>query len=205
METPQEWERPYGEMMDKDFVSLPRYDLAKLTTPMETLLKTRHASAPDITAKLFYSTRYFGKYDLDAGEFSAVHPGLDMKLALGTPIGAIAGGRVHAVRKTGGLGLHVIIEHRIGNETYYSIYGHFGAVSVTEGQNVHPGATVGHVGMTGNTTAPHLHLQVDRGQPSEVEHQPYWPSKLPSVGEAEKHTVNPIVFMQKHATAVATK
>src|SRR3989344_1780762 len=30
METPQEWERPYGEMTDADFVGLPRYDLARL-------------------------------------------------------------------------------------------------------------------------------------------------------------------------------
>ena len=190
-------------MTDADFVGLPRYDLARLTTPMEDLLETRHESAPDITAKLFYSTRYFGKYDLDATEFTAVHPGLDLKLAPGTPVGAIAGGRVHSVTNEGGLGLHVMIEHRIDKETYYSIYGHFGAVSVQKGQNVRPGATVGRVGMTGNTSAPHLHLQVDRGQAGESSHKPYWPGSVPSPGEAEKHTVNPIVFIQEHSTAVA--
>lgn len=196
MDTEEEWRRTFSEMTNEDFVPVPRYDMDTLMTPMESLLVRRAESVPAITTKLFYSTRHFAAYDLDAGEFSAVHPGVDLKLALGTPIGAIGGGRVHAVRSDArGLGLHIIIEHRIRGDTYFSIYGHFGSVHVQEGDTVRPGTIVGRVGITGNTTAPHLHLQVDRGEPDELAHQPYWPSSLPGRTEASHFTVHPLQFI----------
>lgn len=188
MTTPAEWNRTYGEMADADFVSVPRYDLRTLTIPMEELLRDRNSNIAAITAKLFYSTRFFGKYDLDAGEYTGTHAGVDLKLARGTPIRVIGGGRVAVVTETQRLGLHVIVEHRLrSGETYYSIYGHLDSVSVSEGQDVTPGQTVGRVGMTGNTTAPHVHLQVDRGNPGE-RHEPYQ-------GPQSNAAVNPVTFI----------
>ena len=193
-------------MAAADFVRVPEYDLDVLTQPMKILLENRHESAPDITAKLVYSTRYFGKYDLDSKEFAAVHPGVDIKLALNTPIGSIAGGRVHRIDTAKGLGLYVVVEHRIADETFYSIYGHFGRLNVKEGDNVKPGQIVGYVGMTGNTTAPHLHLQIDRKQEGKTVHTPYWPLAIPSGDNVERFTVHPIRFIEKHqGTAVSAR
>jgi murein DD-endopeptidase MepM/ murein hydrolase activator NlpD len=193
MRTPAEWNRTYGQMTAADFVSIPRYDLKSLTTPMAGLtnpIKTENI--PMITAKLFYSTRFFGIYDLDAGEFTGTHAGVDLKLARGTPVGAIAGGRVAVVTQTQRLGLHVIIEHRLRNgETYYSIYGHFDSVPVKEGQDITPGQTVGLAGMTGNTSSPHVHLQVDKGVPGE-RHIPY-------EGPLRSNVLNPIAFIREHS------
>jgi murein DD-endopeptidase MepM/ murein hydrolase activator NlpD len=164
MKTPEEWNRTYGEMTKDDFVPLPRYDLAVLTTPMQTLLLDRDKNVAAITAKLFYSTRYMGTYDLDAGEHTGIHhPGIDYKLALHTPIVSIAGGRVYAVTSNDVLGKYVVVEHRKDGNTYFSIYGHLGSVSVTAGQDIEPGMTIGYIGMTGQTTAPHLHLEVNKG------------------------------------------
>ncbi len=169
---------------------MPRYDMSTLTIPMASLTSPfREENVPTITAKLFYSTRFLGSYDLDAGERVGKHTGVDLKLARGTPIGAIGGGRVVSVSRTQILGIHVVIEHRLKNgETYFSIYGHFDSTAVTVGQDVAPGQVIGTVGLTGNTSAPHLHLQVDKGKAGE-NHVP--------IGEGENNAglVNPITFI----------
>jgi murein DD-endopeptidase MepM/ murein hydrolase activator NlpD len=200
MHTAAEWNRTYAQMTPGDFVSIPPYSMKTLTTPMDTFTQD---SSPDaiaaITEKLFYSTRFFGAYDLDSGEFTAVHPAVDLKLALGTPLGAIAGGRVLAVVTDDSLGLHAMIEHHIDGDIYISIYGHMSDATVKAGDTVIPGQIVGHVGMTGNTAAPHVHLQIDRGDGSTV-HTPYWPASIPSPAEAAKFVVNPVTFIQQHAS-----
>ena len=200
MRTPEEWNRTYKELTAGDFVAIPRYDLAVLTTPMDSLTTPlRDENMPKITAKLFYSTRFFGSYDTDAGEFTGTHPALDLKLARGTPLGAIAGGRVSYVEKTEMYGLMVVIEHRLkSGETFYSIYGHLDAAFVKAGETVIPGDSVGIVGMTGNTTAPHLHLQIDKGTAGEAHHTPYLPSSIPSSAEALTHVVHPITFIGRY-------
>lgn len=203
MRTPEEWDRTYDDMKNSDFVMLPQYDIGDLKGhTMNELLQTRDnpSTIHLLTEKLTWSTRFFGAYDLDSGEFAAVHPGIDIKLALGTPVGAIGGGKVYSVnQKRTGLGTHVIIEHRLPDGSqYFSIYGHLEDVTVSLGDTVKPGDVIGHVGMTGNTTAPHLHLQVDRGI-SDDAHLPYMPDHLPSPSEAKKFVVNPVDFIRTYA------
>ncbi len=200
MKTPQEWNRSFSEMSQDDYVALPVYDLAVLTKPLDSIMDNRDApeSIAALTAKLFYSSRFFGTYNPDSGEFMGKHAGIDLKLPLGTPIRSIGGGKVHAVRSTAELGRHVIVEHRVDGQAFYAIYGHLGSVQVETGQVVQPGTGIGEVGMTGNTAAPHLHLQVDRGEPNEDAHIPYMPSSVPGRGEALQHAVNPIGFVASH-------
>jgi murein DD-endopeptidase MepM/ murein hydrolase activator NlpD len=188
MRSPAEWDRTYREMTSEDFVAVPAYNLRTLTIPMSTLAKPsiQPESIPAITAKLYYSTRYKGSYDIDAGEHSGSHDGVDLKLALGTPLGAIAGGRVVDVLRNETLGLHVLIEHRTDGERYLSIYGHLGSASVEAQQDVTPGQTIGTVGMTGNTSGPHLHLAVHRAAGDTP-----WSESL---GES----INPMTFIAQH-------
>ena len=101
------------------------------------------------------------------------------------------------------MGLHVIVEHRIPDKgTFYSIYGHLGAVAVSKGQDVLPGTMIGTVGMTGKTTAPHLHLQIDRGEPGG--HERFWPGVHMAAGDALERTVHPIHFIAQHSAAAMT-
>ncbi len=200
MRTPAEWNRSFKEMNEDDFVAIPQYDLAVLTQPMEELTKPLRAeNYPLITAKLYYSTRFFSSYDIDAGEFTGKHAGIDLKLARGTPLGAIAGGRVSSVGRLEHLGLTVIIEHRLPDgSTVYSIYGHLDTAAVKAGDDVAPGTYIGNVGMTGSTTNPHLHLQIDKGQPGETSHVPYHTESIPSPNEAEQHVLHPIRFLSQY-------
>lgn len=202
MRSPAEWDRPFGQIPASEFVPLPPYDLSTLQIPLSSLANPiRPAFIPAITAKLTYSTRYYGAYDLDVGEFSGLHPGIDLKLAFGTPVGAVAGGRVSLVqKKDDGLGLYVIVEHRLASgERIFSIYGHLDTAWVQEGEDVRPGQIIGTVGLSGRTTAPHLHLQIDRDDGS-VPHQPYWPTRIPSPAEAARHTLHPIDFIRQFSS-----
>lgn len=201
MRSPAQWDRPFSQIPEREFVSLPAYDLQTLQIPLASLANPLRAeSIPTLTAKLTYSTRYYGAYDLDAGEFSGLHPGIDLKLAFGTPVGAIAGGRVHRLTKDeSGLGLYVIVEHRLGGgERIFSIYGHLDTAWVREGEDLRPGQTIGTIGLSGRTTAPHLHLQIDRDDGS-VPHRVYWPTRIPVRSEASQYTLHPITFVQQHA------
>lgn len=195
MRSAAEWNRTYAEMDEEDFIQPPLYDLSRLTIPVADLvISPTKEKISILTSKLTYSTRFFGAYDIDATEFTAAHPGIDIKLPAGTPIRAIAEGKVHAVRRGDLLGLHLIIEHQRNQETFYSIYGHMGTVSVSEGDRVFAGDFLGEIGMTGSTSNPHLHLQVDRGRGNR-EHIPYAPTALPTPAEAARFTVHPIQFI----------
>jgi len=211
MRTPAEWDRPFSQISTKEFVPLPSYNLSTLQIPLASLTNPiRAASIPVLTAKLTYSTRYYGAYDLDAGEFSGLHPGIDLKLAFGTSVGAIAGGQVQVVAKDeDGLGLFIIVEHRLeSGERIFSVFGHLDTSWVREGEVVRPGQIIGTVGLSGHTTAPHLHLQIDRDDGSQP-HQPYWPAfaeasagkpaSIPTPAEASRHTLHPMDFVRLFA------
>lgn len=92
--------------------------------------------------------------------FSTFHPGIDLCSGLGMPIKPIAKGTVvEAGYNFFGLGLMVEIEHEGG---YRSLYGHMGKIFVNKGQTVEPSQYLGEVGMTGNTSGPHTHLELSK-------------------------------------------
>ncbi len=199
MREPSQWNRSYGEMTAGDFVPVPLYDIHALTMPMATLISPlTPATVPLITAKLLYSTRFLGTYDIDSAEYAGTHAGVDLKLALGTPVGAIGGGKVVKVQQDRHLGLMVMIEHHLPDgTTLFSIYGHLGSVSATVGQAVLPGDIVGTVGLTGESTGAHLHLQLDRGESGE-NHTPYIVEHPLTPSEADRVLLNPISFISSH-------
>jgi murein DD-endopeptidase MepM/ murein hydrolase activator NlpD len=89
--------------------------------------------------------------------WSSDHTGLDFAAPVGTPIHAVAHGVVTQVGYAGAYGNRVIITHADGTETWYC---HMNDFAVSTGDEVESGETVGHIGITGNTTGPHLHLEV---------------------------------------------
>jgi murein DD-endopeptidase MepM/ murein hydrolase activator NlpD len=95
---------------------------------------------------------------------STFHDGLDMNPGEGTPIGSIADGVVSSVTAydNGGLGVHVLIDHVVAGQNVTSTYGHMraGSAAVSVGQSVVAGQVIGSVGSTGQSTGPHLHLEL---------------------------------------------
>lgn len=81
------------------------------------------------------------------------HKGTDYAAPVGTPIMATANGRVTKASYTKGNGNYVKIRH---NNTYSTQYLHMKRRKVRVGQYVKQGDVIGWVGMTGNTSGPHV-------------------------------------------------
>ena len=91
------------------------------------------------------------------------HGGIDFANSLNTTIKAIGNGTIIAKNTSEtGYGKHIIIEHKGQNNIVYRVwYAHlneFGFQSI--GSEVKTGDVIGLMGSTGNSTAPHLHLEI---------------------------------------------
>lgn len=81
------------------------------------------------------------------------HKGTDFAAPVGTPILATASGTVVESTRRGGNGKYVKIRH---NATYTTQYLHMSKRLVNVGDFVKQGDEIGKVGMTGNTSGPHV-------------------------------------------------
>lgn len=86
-----------------------------------------------------------------------LHSGLDMAAPSGTPIRAALAGTVTRSCFTSSYGNYTVIDHGNGLTTAYA---HQSSRLVQVGQTVTAGEVIGLVGSTGNSTGPHLHLEV---------------------------------------------
>jgi murein DD-endopeptidase MepM/ murein hydrolase activator NlpD len=111
------------------------------------------------------------KYGSRRGGF---HYGVDIGNKRGTPVAAAASGVVVKVvsgcvegkKSCGGrYGNYIEIEHPNGTTT---IYGHLSKVSVSSGESVSQGQTIGAVGNTGSSTGPHLHFEIENANGSKM-------------------------------------
>ncbi len=106
---------------------------------------------------------------------SEFHNGWDIGVAIGTPIKAIADGKVIAAGPAKGYGKWVALEHGIINgKLVTSEYGHISSWKVSYGQRVKQGDIIALSGNTGTSTGPHVHLTLREG-PFQGKAQP--PSK----------------------------
>jgi hypothetical protein len=86
------------------------------------------------------------------------HDGIDIAAPLGTAVRAIAAGRVTIAGRMSDGAVVVEIEHAPG---VFSRYGHLQPdLAIRVGQSVSAGDPLGSIGVTGNTTGPHLHFEI---------------------------------------------
>jgi murein DD-endopeptidase MepM/ murein hydrolase activator NlpD len=90
------------------------------------------------------------------------HPAIDIAGWEGSPVSAADGGYVVTAGGgwNSGYGNQVIIDHGNG---FVSLYAHMSSVFVTPGMTVSKGTQIGTMGNTGNSTGPHLHLEIRYG------------------------------------------
>ncbi|MFE3789052.1 M23 family metallopeptidase [Streptomyces goshikiensis] len=91
---------------------------------------------------------------------SGYHTGADFIASSGTTVRAVGAGTVVSAGWAGSYGNEVVIRHADGK---YSQYGHLSQLSVSVGQSVTAGKTIGLSGSTGNSTGPHLHFEIRTG------------------------------------------
>ena len=105
-------------------------------------------------------TSGFGwREDPNTGE-EAFHTGLDLAADEGTPFACFADGTVGVVGESTVLGKYLTVRHADGYET---LYAHCSKITVSSGQSVLRGDTLGAVGATGNATGAHLHFELLSG------------------------------------------
>lgn len=85
------------------------------------------------------------------------HTGLDIAATTGTPIKVMANGVVTNASYSGSYGKLIKVDHGNGVETWYA---HTSKMYVKKGQEVKAGDIIAEVGSTGNSTGPHLHLEI---------------------------------------------
>ena len=85
------------------------------------------------------------------------HNGVDFGAAAGTAILATKSGTVTTAAYSAAWGYYVVINHGDG---YSSLYAHQPSCSVSVGDYVTQGQTIGYVGSTGWSTGPHLHFTI---------------------------------------------
>lgn len=116
-----------------------------------------------LPAGTWVKTSPFGaRTDPITGEQS-FHTGTDYAAPLGTPILAIAAGRVTVAGPASGYGNLVVIEHNIGGQIVASAYGHMETIDVQVGDLVTAGQHIADVGSEGHSTGPHLHFEIRPG------------------------------------------
>lgn len=88
---------------------------------------------------------------------SEFHRGIDFAEPAGTPIRAINDGIVVVAEYHYSWGNNIVIKH---NDGLVSLYAHQTRFNTSVGQKVKAGQVIGYVGSTGNSTGPHLHLEM---------------------------------------------
>ena len=132
-------------------VSLEQVD-AKLNERLRLI-----ASTPAIAPVKGILTSSFGRRSDPLTGKPASHRGIDIATAPGSDVRASADGIVVRTGRIGQLGKAVYVSHGYGVTTRYA---HLSSITVTPGQRVGRGDTVGQVGNTGRTTGYHLHYEV---------------------------------------------
>jgi murein DD-endopeptidase MepM/ murein hydrolase activator NlpD len=87
------------------------------------------------------------------------HGGIDMAAASGTPVRAVADGRIIFKGMNGGAGNMITVAH---SDHYYSQYLHLSRYALKAGSRtkIHQGEIIGYVGSTGSSTGPHLDFRI---------------------------------------------
>jgi murein DD-endopeptidase MepM/ murein hydrolase activator NlpD len=110
------------------------------------------------------SSRYSGARLHPILKIVRPHFGVDYAAPTGTPVVAVASGRVVSAGVDGGFGNSIRLHHDTGN--LETIYSHLSVIGVHAGQRVAQGQWIGDVGATGLATGPHLDFRVfERGKP----------------------------------------
>lgn len=174
----------------------------------------------DFNSMFTYLTVFRGRYmDEERLPNTGSHNGVDIRAPIGTPVFSLGHGKVVRAKDDPN-NKYITIEHKnvkyqgkVGK--YYSSYLHLSQVVVRPWDTIDKWTLIGRVGMTGYTTTPHLHLQVDN---EEAPFYPYWPFTLSEAAEAgysffewvdaglnqdliAKYSVDPLDFI-KNATGI---
>ncbi len=98
-----------------------------------------------------------GSFGTTGPYWAVAHSGSDISATTGTPVKAVVSGNIKSIFVHPSYGTVVRLVRKDNVEIWYC---HLSRPLVLPGQHVDQGTIIGEVGATGNTTGPHLHLEV---------------------------------------------
>jgi LysM repeat protein len=134
-------------------VTAQGHDLGEYIFPCDCIVTQGYGDTKFARASSYYKSHWHGGVDFSSSR------------GTGTPIVAIDGGTVTAVKNSGhngGYGLYVKITHDTGVE---ALYAHNSSNTVSVGQRVEQGQIIGYMGTTGRVTGPHVHMEITGDNP----------------------------------------
>ncbi len=134
-------------------------------TPVEAPLLKPATTFTELKGRMIWPTEgkiiaKFGRYRHPELKTITENIGIDIQAPMGSPVRAVASGKVTAIEWQRGLGNIVIIKHYGG---YYSVYTHLEQISVNLMQDVSMGNIIGNVGESGSIKGPVLHFEIWKG------------------------------------------
>ncbi|GAB0174802.1 MAG: hypothetical protein HHAS10_06810 [Candidatus Altimarinota bacterium] len=212
----QDKSKRFEDISISEYIPIPQYDAL-------ALLDSNSASKSSTILRYTYFTPYMGSYNLDYKEHVGGHLGIDIRAPIGTPVLSIANGVVvRTVEADSSGNKFIVVRHdniplEGGKKSLYSGYLHLSEILVKEGDIVRKGDMIGRVGLTGITTTPHLHFQIDT---PDAPFHPYWHftstearnAKLNffeainaglNKDKAEKYTIHPLNFISMYLGGVS--
>ena len=150
---------------DKDSIDIESIKIAEASLEKEAQKILDEKAAKEALARinginisvLPVSGTISSRYGAVSSIRSGAHTGLDIACSSGTKIKVVAKGTVTFASYNGSYGNLIKISHGNGIETWYA---HCSAIYVKVGDKVSAGDVIGAVGSTGNSTGPHLHLEI---------------------------------------------
>jgi murein DD-endopeptidase MepM/ murein hydrolase activator NlpD len=140
---------------------------------LTSLARSAEARASEIKKNLWHlptlGYHLTGRFGMVSGLWSSFHTGLDFATDSGTPVFAIANGVITSTGYDGAYGNKTVETLADGTEIWYA---HQEEIDVQVGDTVTGGQTIGKVGSTGNTTGPHVHIEVRPGGGNPVDPYP---------------------------------
>jgi len=138
--------------------------LAQFAKKAEAFAKKAEARAAKIARNAWVlpleSYSLSARFGASSYLWSSLHTGQDLSAPSGTPIRSVANGVVTEVGYDGSYGNKTVVTLEDGTEIWYC---HQTSFLVSTGDTVRGGETIGTVGSTGNSTGPHLHIEVRPG------------------------------------------
>ena len=144
---------------------IAREKAKRFNTSLATSIATTTTSAPSgslngMSLSIPVSGSISSRFGSRSSVRSSAHTGLDIASPMGTGFRPISAGVVTFAASNGSYGNLIKVSHGNGVESWYA---HCSAIYVSVGQSVDPSMTIGAVGSTGNSTGPHLHLEIRIG------------------------------------------
>ncbi|WP_350280875.1 M23 family metallopeptidase [Kribbella sp. HUAS MG21] len=146
---------------------------AKAIAKQAALAKAAAKEAAENAPKVVLPTtgyRLTARFNQAGSRWARNHTGLDFAAPMGTPVRSVLAGEVIQAEYAGAYGRQVKVRHADGTVTSY---GHMSEFDVSVGDSVEAGTMIGRIGMTGNTTGPHVHFEVLRGGETAINPEPW--------------------------------